>query len=430
MRKITLFFFFAFFSAYALMAQPFVPSSHEMAGHQPAWDDVSLQVQEYHLPSGFSWWCSFIDLSNEGLSLLENALGDNALLIKSASKFITYNASSNSWIGDFDDLTNGRMYALQIMNDNTVCELEGQAVTLEETPIEYTNGWNWIGFPSQNAIPLEDALAHYNASHGDLFKSPAGYSTYSSATHKWTGTLEHLVPGQGYMLQSNTNASGSFHFGQGSKEVVLTDTPSTAWHSNPNAFAFNMSMLADIQLQGVPVRSVDFELGAFCGDECRGATRLQYVEETDSYLAFLTIAGRGNENISFRLLDHATGTIYTEENNYRVAYNDNEILGALDTPCHLAFKNTLSCEETIAEMLEMYPNPLTRHGSLHFNIPENMADNTSMKIQIVDMLGQIIKEEPLIGNTGTINGSLNPGMYLVKAFANDALILTKKLIVK
>ena len=428
MKKITFTILFTWLVASFAMAQPIMPSAHGLSTHQPASNVVIPQSQAFTLSNGFSWWSTYIDLSNNGLSMLQNALEGNASIIKNLSQFITYNATNANWIGDFDPLQNDKMYAINIISETAAFELTGSIVSLEETPVNYNNGWNWLGFPCPTATSLNQALANYEASNGDIFKSQGTFSTYSSAMHQWTGALTQLTPGNGYLLMSNS--SGSFHYTAGAKEMIVEDTPSTIWHVNPNQFLLNMNMIARVQLKDDAVRSEDFELGAFCGDECRGTAILQHVDETDTYLAFLTIHGEGGEALQFRLLDRINGTVYTEENNSRIIYQDNAIIGSISEPKPLVFKNTLSNEETLAGLLEIYPNPIEHNDNLHIVLPENMSTSTSMRIQIVNLLGQTVREEWMTGNTNVISSNFTPGIYMVKVFANDALIHTQKLIVK
>lgn len=428
MKKFTFTLLFALLTTTILMAQPIIPSYHGLDSHQPAWSQELVQAQEYSLNNGFAWWSSYIDLSDNGLSKLENALNLDALMIKNATSFVSLD-NDNHWTGTLNELSNSQMYLLLINSETSSFQLEGTPVSPENVTIQAANGWNWIGYPVSQVTDLSEALANYNAQNNDLIKSQKYFSTYSSSDHQWTGTLHQLTPGEGYILLSNGEES-TFHYATGSKNTVLEEAPSTFWQANYKDFALNMNLIASIQLNGEMLRSEDFELGAFCGDECRGTTPVQYIKSTDSYTAFLTIAGNGGEGIEFRLLDRATGTVYAEEHNMRIAYNDNTVVGSLDSPCALAFKNTLSQEEALAGMITMYPNPLEHNDNLRLALPDQLNNNTPLKIQVVDLLGQVVKETTMSGNTCSLYGDMTPGLYLVKVFSNDALILNNKLIVK
>lgn len=428
MKKFTFTVLFTLLTASVMMSQPLIPSSHGLESHQPAWNEAMPQVQEYALTNGFAWWSSYIDLADNGLSRLENALNQDATLIKNATAFVS-KENGGEWTGTLQELNNSEMYLLLISSESSTFQIEGTLVSPENVPIDIANGWNWIGYPVSQVTNLSEALANYNARNDDLIKSQNSFATYSTTDQQWTGTLTQLVPGEGYILLSNGEET-SFHYSMGSKSVNLEDAPSTFWQADHSRFALNMNVIATIKLNGNALRSEDFELGAFYGDECRGATPIQYIESTDSYKAFLTISGEGGEDLTLRLLDRNTGTVYTEDSGIRIVYNDNTVVGTVNSPCPLSFRNTLSNEEAMAGMLKMYPNPIEHNSSLCLSLPESLQGHAPLKIQLVDLLGQVVKEEVMTGNTCSISGDLTPGLYVVKAFSNDALILNNKLIVK
>ena len=76
------------------------------------------------------------------------------------------------------------------------------------------------------------------------------------------------------------------------------------WSANPNQFESNMTAIGVIQIEGVEQATDALELGAFCGDECRGSQLLAYYPEADRFLVFLTIYGAAGDPITFRLYDH------------------------------------------------------------------------------------------------------------------------------
>jgi hypothetical protein len=69
----------------------------------------------------------------------------------------------------------------------------------------------------------------------------------------------------------------------------------------------------------------------------------------------------------------------------------------------------------------VYPNPT--NGSLNIE-----AENAS-KVQVVSLLGQLVKEEELkIENKKTDISTLQNGVYFLKVFDKDKLIGTTKII--
>lgn len=415
-------------SVASLNAQsPILPNEHGKTDHQPAWT-ITTNVQEYALTSGFYWWSSYIDLSSGGLGMLQEALGSDANMIKSSGNYTTYSATSNSWTGSLNSLDNSSMYLILVTSPTSSFTMEGSAVNPEDVEIPVQSGWNWIGFPSSSSMSIETALANYTANNNDMLKAQSAFSTYSSTKGQWVGSLSTLEPGQGYILLSNNNEDTSFHYGNASKdEKPIANVQNTVWNVNPNAYAQNMTVIATVKLMDNEVRSNDYELGVFHGDVCRGTTQLMYVEATDSYMAFLTAFGNEGEELQFRLLDHATGEVYAAEGQ-NISYSDNAIVGLLDAPRQVEFRNTLSNEETLAGMLTIYPNPMSSSQDLVVTLPETHSHN-NINVQVINLLGQVIREESMTGNSCSFNG-LKSGIYMVRVLVDGNSIYNNKLIVK
>ena len=78
-------------------------------------------------------------------------------------------------------------------------------------------------------------------------------------------------------------------------------------HWMPVGLENNMTVNGIILIDGVEQTVSTLEVGAFCGDECRGSRRGAYFSMTGQYVVPLQIQGNGNsEVITFRLYDHVT----------------------------------------------------------------------------------------------------------------------------
>ena len=429
MKKLTLVIFMLAFTPMLIAQDILLPTEHGLITNQPAWYQSQNQVQDFSISNGYNWWSSFIDLSDGGLTSLQNALNGDASLIKSNVAFTTYTPSTNSWSGELHALENSMMYLILISSNSSNFQMEGVAVNPAEVDIPYTNGWNWIGYPCSSAMSIGDALANYNASNNDQIKSQSVFATYSANTGQWIGTLEALEPGMGYILLSNTSSSSSFHYGNRSKDAAVTNpTLHTVWHVNPYNFAQNMTIIASVKLQGSEIRDDHYELGLFLGDECRGTTPLIYVDATDSYLAFLTGYGNEGDALQFRLLDKNTGAVYTTDGQQCITYSDNASFGQLDGPYSIEFRDILSTEETLAGMLDIFPNPMSSSQDLHISLPESQTTG-QLTVQVVNLLGQVIREQTFSDNSCTLGG-LSSGVYTIRILANHTSIYNNKLIVK
>ena len=71
---------------------------------------------------------------------------------------------------------------------------------------------------------------------------------------------------------------------------------------------YNMTVKGIIVIDGVTQTSNQLEIGAFCGDECRGSRKAAVFPPTGEYTVMLTIVSNvySGETITFRIYDHAT----------------------------------------------------------------------------------------------------------------------------
>jgi len=427
MKRILLLLVFVVSTILLNAQNPLLPSTHGLSGHQPAWINEN-QVQDFNLLAGWNWWSTYIDLSTNGTSMVQTAIGSDASLIKNQSNFLEY--ASGVWTGTMQINDNSQLYMILVNDGGSAFSLEGTALSPEEVTITAKPGWNWVGYPNSNSVSINDALANYAANHGDIFKGQNAFATYNAVTKEWITTgLTTLEPGKGYLLQSYGTATTTFNFANSAKsEDITVDKPNTTWIANPYEYPTNMTMIANVKLMDNEVRSDNYELGIFHGDECRGTTQLRYIESTNSYMAFLTIFGTAGEQLQFRLLDHSTDNVYAAHGQ-GITYSDNAILGSLDAPQQIEFRELLSSEETLAGMLNIYPNPMSNNQELTVTLPENHSYNSNLKVQVVNILGQVTREETMTGNTCTING-LPSGIYTVRVITENATIYNNKLIVK
>ena len=78
-------------------------------------------------------------------------------------------------------------------------------------------------------------------------------------------------------------------------------TPVTGYEST-------MSVTGIIRIDNVEQTSTDLEIGAFWGDECRGAKIASLFPLTNQYTVPISIAGIDGDHITFRIYDHALNT--------------------------------------------------------------------------------------------------------------------------
>ena len=109
------------------------------------------------------------------------------------------------------------------------------------------------------------------------------------------------------------------------------------WEPDPHQYPFNMNVIGVIEINGIELAAEGFEVGAFCGDECRGSEMLTFYEGLDRYLVFMTIYGQSGDAFSFKLYDHSTQRELELTPPETLPFTANAIVGALHDPYVISF---------------------------------------------------------------------------------------------
>ena len=159
-------------------------------------------VQEIQLTAGWNWFSTNLDITLDDLKAALVATGNTNITIKSQNNgSAIYNGVR--WRGTLSTLDVREMYKIKVVN-GCLLTLEGMPVNPAEHPVTIYHGANWIAFPLNESMMLNNAFAGFAVS-GDIIMSQAGSAAYLG--NQWRGTITNLEPGQGYIYRSNaTNA--------------------------------------------------------------------------------------------------------------------------------------------------------------------------------------------------------------------------------
>jgi hypothetical protein len=369
------------------------------------------------LVSGWNWYSTYIELNGiNGLQMLENSLGAAGVRIQGRNGYADQYEyqGTYSWYGTLNSINNEQMYKIRT---NAACNtvMTGDAATAANHPITINSGWNWIGFPANHSVSVENAMSGFTPVANDVIKGRNGYTTYIdySGYTMWYGTLNTLEPGQGYMYQSYGSTPRTLVFQTGGKGELAANitAENNVFVPNDTEFANNMTVTAVIDIEGEELRSDDYELAAFVGDECRGSVKLMYVEPIGRYVAFLTVFGENEDNISFVLTD---GT-ETQWSATQMSFSNDATIGTLTEPATICF-GTLGLNDNVLADAVVYPNP----SSDVFNIRcEGIT-----KIEVLNIYGQVVMSK----EAGTDNlqidlGGNAAGAYMLRIYTNNGMII-------
>jgi len=337
-------------------------------------------AQSEALYEGWTWFSSYLECTDDLMSQLENAISSvsNTAQIKSQTASITY--SDGIWSGSLTDLENEKMYLL--MTGGGDISLTGVAADPSDHPIAITNGWNWIGFVSKSEIALDDALASLTPINGDMIKGQSSYACFNDGS--WFGHLTSMTPGQGY-LYLTSGTTDTLIYPSASKNHVTSIYEDLHWNADYHAHPTNLTMMLTLDENVFAMSEGSHEIGAFVNGECRGSARLQSAE--GKYIAFLTVSGEDDEEVSFRLFDVNTGAEYESATN-GISYASNDIYGSIAHPMILQFGPADVDEMSSAE---------------------------SEEVEVFTIMGVSLGKR---ANANEAVKSLKPGIYLLKSKSN------------
>ena len=110
------------------------------------------------------------------------------------------------------------------------------------------------------------------------------------------------------------------------------------WNPNPYQYQNNMTVIGVISFDDDEQRTTSLELGAFCGDECRGSVMTHYEEIYDRYYVYLMIYGNNDDSITFRCYDHNLNMELDMSSESHVIFRTNNMIGSANEPFDFNFR--------------------------------------------------------------------------------------------
>lgn len=265
----------------------------------------------------------------------------------------------------------------------------GEQYNPTATQIELVRGWNWLGYPLGTALSLNDALALLEPDTDDCIETlDGGFATYT-ADGEWTGSLQLMQPGRGYLYKSGSdksfayNAVSSVANAQALYGAHRLQTKAAPYELNRHRYPNMMPIVAT--LNGATL-SKGSQVVALSEGECRGIANI----EADGMI-FLAVYGLGNETINFAAYDALSGEMMPISNTTAFAA---DMLGTTGAPYVLHIDGTAT------------------------GIDGNVTSHTNLPNGIYTVGGQ------------RVNNVTQPGLYIIKTTGLDGSTTVRKQVVK
>lgn len=272
------------------------------------------------------------------------------------------------------------------------------------TPIALNDGWNWLGYPADQTMTLDEAFATTTVEKLDAVVGQDGFAQYDG--EHWVGTLETLAPGKGYMYQSqskknvvyNTAIVSKAHAqhtqGIGSRLPLAFDK-----HKYPSVMAIVATVC---YADGITADNADYQLAAFCGSECRGIGQLS------GGLLMMSVYGNAGDRITVQVTDREGSDVLASNT---LDFSET-VLGNIEAPYAINVDNATAIGTTAYDgnvSLSVDGGRLLIHG---------VAADDINSVELFDINGQKIKHETHISDSGVDISSLTGGVYVAVVCSN------------
>ena len=379
---------------------------------------TNLVEQNLKLNKGWTWVSMFADDAkfnnlNQTFSSLDLQSGD---AIKSQSQFANF--ESGSWNGSLLELVTSKMYKLKLSKAASIRFL-GEEISPSNFTININQNWNWLPFPIHRDMPLNEALAFFDVREGDVIKDQFNFAIYDSNSG-WSGTLNYLESGTGYMLKSTVAQTFKYPDTDILFKTVSTKKSQKKQVDNANDFAQysgNMNIIAEVISDENFTRVLIYDEK----NEVRGSSEI--VDINNKKISFITAFSDLDETLKF-VLANDFQAVDIHEN---FVFATNLVLGDLKNPVQLSTK-ALTLESLMLADAILYPNPFTNEITIDVS-KENIEIS---KVEVFNVIGiSLLSKTNNLDQKTTINTSnLANGIYLIRLTDATGKFVVKKMIKK
>ena len=358
--------------------------------------------------AGWSWWSTPIELGENGLELLENSLGENGLLIKAGNGLYVDYIPEWGWWGD-EELTINNEYSYEIRTSAaTQLGISGRIANPSDHPITISKGWNWIGYPVNEEIDVNEAFASITPTDNDIIQNKDGYSEYVTGWGFW-GDVEVMLPGIGYRYKANGNGSQTLVYPSGNNrsktnQFFVTNQlrPESVEHR------YVMNVIAVVDINGQEIASDNFEIQALSNGQICGRASLRYCDPKDRYSALLSIYGDENEQVQFVLNDTNNGQFYPVKEG--LTFESEKVMGTLSSPYTIHAGSSAGFEYCFKSI---FPNPANTGSEVRLEL-FNGNECEPQLIEVFNGLGERVYANSCSDLTISFRAPETSGVYVVR----------------
>ncbi|MGK0254348.1 MAG: hypothetical protein ACI9OE_001848, partial [Mariniflexile sp.] len=376
-------------------------------------ENTTAVEQNLALNKGWTWVSFNVDDVNfSDINTLTNNLlleTNDRLLSYAPSQLETY-TDGFGWDGQVSSrggLSVNKMFKVYFGNAQSL-KIKGTPVDIGAWNFPVSIDWNWLPFNLPSNTLLNEAMASYKATSGDVIKSQNLFAIYDQF-NGWIGSLNYLEEGKGYMLKAGIAQPFKYpqSFGKvlsvkDSKTLEDYEQPQIA----PDFTKYSNNMNAVVLLPEGYDELVVLDVNR----------TVKGIAKADNYsnkkLSFITIYGDAQEELAF----HVRNGSDMKPTTKTFVFTKNDVLGSFDQPIDL--------REKIAG-INLYPNPFTNAFSVELDVDENQT----AVVKLYSMTGQLVYTQDFKVTKGfnviSITPKVSNGIYMIHVVTNKNMSINK-----
>lgn len=221
-----------------------------------------------------------------------------------------YRDSHLGIVGSMDELSAVEAFKLYTTQPLTIT-LDGERYPAKTASFTVNQGWNWIGYPLERTLSLQQVLSAVSADEGDCIVGlEEGFSVYTDG--QWIGEVHGLSAGKGYLFKSasdkrfryNTPIEYQLVMSESTETLEKSAAADMPWtvsvHDYPQLMCIIGSLLDELML------AEEYDIVAFVNGECRGVSS----RVADRWMLSVRGGNKADELVSFAAWNRQTGELH------------------------------------------------------------------------------------------------------------------------
>ncbi|MCQ2325018.1 MAG: LamG domain-containing protein [Paludibacteraceae bacterium] len=284
------------------------------------WNWISFNVQPTDINS------SFINVGGFSSNDQIKVYRDERVASSDDAAVYTQGRWSNNIMLDYRNI-----YMMNV-SSSMVLEVRGLA-TGQAPELTFRHGWNNLPCLFDANTPVDAAMADYfnAAKDGDII---TGYYQFAVFDNKqWVGSLESLIPGEGYMLYRQATDNVTVHFYPSAPASAPRKKVESERGSESRTYSTAMPIVAALESNEVAINLDNAVLRAYAHDELVGEAKavdgmwfLLVHAKDNAELTFTVTDDKGEEHSASNVLNYGafapTGTVH---NPYLIRFGESDL---------------------------------------------------------------------------------------------------------